>query len=423
LRDILGRSIVEKILSEHSGKDIRAGEFSVADIDLILAQDGTAPLAIDVFNQLGKHKIASPEHSAFFIDHASPPARRELANDHAKIRKFANEYGAALFDIGEGICHQVMTEKFTSSGNVLIGADSHTVTGGAVGAFAVGMGSTDVAVGLAYGRNWFRVPETFRIGLEGTFGKGVFPKDLILHIIGMLGADGANYKCLEFEGESLRDMSVSDRMTVANMSVEAGAKCGIFPSDEQTLNFLKEHGREDKFRKLESDEDAEYEREIKVDLSVLEPVVSFPHRVDDVRSADAGESKSVKIHQVFIGSCTNGRIEDLRIVASIVRGKKKADGLRVIVIPASRLTFEQALDEGILRILSDFGASISNPGCGPCCGVHQGVPGDGENVLSTSNRNFKGRMGNPEAFVYLCSPATAAVSAITGRITDPRDVL
>ena len=419
----MGKTIVEKILSEHSGRDVRAGEFIVADIDLVLSQDGTAPLAIDVFNQLGKHKLFSPEHSAFFIDHASPPACRELANDHAKIRRFANEHCAALFDIGEGVCHQVMTEKFTCPGNVLIGADSHTVTGGAVGAFAVGMGSTDAAAGLAYGRNWFRVPETFRIRLSGAFGNGVFPKDLILHVIGMLGADGANYKCLEFVGESLKGMSVSDRMTVANMTVEAGAKCGIFPSDEQTLTFLKEHGRENKFRKLEGGRDAEYEKEIEVDLSALKPVVSLPHRVDKVSTVDADELENIRIHQVFIGSCTNGRIEDLRVVASIIRGKKKADGLRVIVIPASRLTFEQALDEGILKILSDFGASINNPGCGPCCGVHQGVPGDGENVLSTSNRNFKGRMGNPESFVYLCSPATAAVSAITGRITDPREVL
>ncbi len=419
----MGKTIVEKILSEHSGEDVYAGEFTVADIDLILAQDGTAPLAIDVFNQLGKRELALPGKSAFFIDHASPPARKELANDHAKIRKFAEEQGAPLFDIGEGICHQVMTERFTSPGDILIGADSHTVTGGAVGAFAVGMGSTDVAVGLSYGKNWFRVPGTFKVELKSKFRKGVFAKDLMLHLIGLIGADGANYKCLEFSGESLEYLGISDRMTVSNMSVEAGAKCGIFPSDERTQAFLMQYSRADKFRKLASDPDAKYEKQIDIDLAKLKPMVSFPHRVDMVYPVDAPELKGVEVHQVFIGSCTNGRLGDLKIAASIVKRKKKAKGVRMIVIPASRLVFKQAMDEGILEIFNDFGASINSPGCGPCCGVHQGIPGDGENVLSTSNRNFKGRMGNPKAFVYLCSPATAAISAITGKITDPRRAL
>lgn len=419
----MGKTIVEKILSEHSGKDVCAGEFTVAHIDLILAQDGTSPLAIDVFDELGRDKLASPGKSAFFIDHASPPPRKELANDQAKIRNFANEYGAQLFDMGEGICHQIMAEKFISPGDILIGADSHTTTGGALGAFAVGMGSTDVAVGLGYGKNWFRVPETFRIELKGQFQGGVFPKDLILHLVGLLGSDGANYKCLEFAGEPLEHMGVPDRMTVANMSVEAGAKCGIFPSDEKTCDFLRKHGREGKFRKLESEADAEYEREIEIDLSAMKPMVSLPHRVDRVCAVDDPELSGIDIHQVFIGSCTNGRIEDFRVAASILKGKKKPEGLRVIVIPASRRTFRQMLDEGILEVFDDFGASIESSGCGPCCGVHQGVPGNGENVLSTSNRNFKGRMGNPESFVYLCSPATAAISATTGKIADPRQVL
>lgn len=416
----MGKTIVEKILSEHAGKDTCAGEFSVATLDLILAQDGTAPLSIDVFNEFGVGKLAIPGHSVFFIDHASPPPRRELANDHAKIKRFAAEYGAVIFDIGDGICHQVMTEEFTSPGDILIGADSHTVTGGAVGAFAVGMGSTDVAVGLAYGKNWFRVPETFKIILKGMFGKAVFPKDLVLHLINQLGADGANYKCLEFAGESLKYMSVPDRMTVANMSVEAGAKCGIFPSDEKTRSFLREHGREGKFRRIEADKNANYEKTIEIDLSTLKPMVSLPHMVDRVVPVDAPELKGIEINQIFIGTCTNGRIEDLRIASSIIKGKKKHGNLRLIVIPASRLTFKQAMDEGILEIFNEFGASINAPGCGPCCGVHQGIPADYENVLSTSNRNFKGRMGNPEASIYLSSPATAAASAITGRITDPR---
>ncbi len=416
----MGKTIAEKILSEHSGREVCAGEFTVATVDLVLAQDGTAPLAIDAFNQLGMGKLATPKHSVFFIDHASPPSRRELANDHAKIRRFAAEHDAVIFGMGDGICHQVMTEKFTSPGDILIGADSHTVTGGAVGAFAVGMGSTDVAVGLAYGKNWFRVPETFKVVLKGMFGEGVFSKDLVLHLINQLGADGANYKCLEFAGESLKYMSIPDRMTVANMSVEAGAKCGVFPSDEKTETFLREHGRDDKFRRIEADVDAVYEEIIEIDLSILKPMVSVPHMVDSVLPVDAPELKEIGINQIFIGSCTNGRIEDLRIASSIIKGKKKHENVCLIVIPASRLTFKQAMDEGILEIFNEFGASIGSPGCGPCCGVHQGIPSDGENVLSTSNRNFKGRMGNPEASVYLSSPATAAASAITGKITDPR---
>lgn len=415
------KTIVEKILSEHSSRDVHAGDFTVADVDLILVQDGTGPLAIDVFNQLETGKPANPGHSVFFIDHASPSPRRELANDHAKIREFAREHGAVMFDIGDGVCHQVMTEKFTSPGGILIGADSHTVTGGAVGAFAIGMGSTDIAVGLAYGKNWFRVPESYRIILSKGFRRGVFPKDLVLHLIGTLGADGANYKCLEFSGESLGHMSVPDRMTVANMSVEAGAKCGIFPSDETTKTFLENYGRGDKFKSIKADKGAEYEKIVEIDLSTLKPMVSLPHRVDNVLPVDAPELRKININQVFIGSCTNGRIEDLRTASSIIKGKKKHGNVRLIVTPASRTVFEQAIGEGILEIFNKFGASINTPGCGPCCGVHQGILADGENALATSNRNFKGRMGNPESFVYLSSPATAAASAITGRITDPRE--
>ena len=358
-----------------------------------------------------------------FIDHACPSPRKELSNDHMLIREFARKTGAVLSDIGDGVCHQVINEKFNCPGYILIGADSHTVTGGALGAFATGMGSTDVAIGMAYGKNWFRVPETFYFNLKGSFPKGVYGKDLILRIIGMIGADGATYKAMEFGGEALPHISMSERLTIANMSVEAGAKCGIFPTDEITRGFLKEYGRENKFREIKPDPDAEYEKIFEINLSDLKPMVAMPHTVDNVRPIDHPDLKNIEINQVFLGSCTNGRIEDLRIAASIIKGKKKHPRVRMIVVPASRDVYRKALKEGLLEIFNDFGASINTPGCGPCCGVHQGILGDGEVALATSNRNFKGRMGNPEAFVYLASPATAAASAITGMITDPREII
>ena len=418
----MGQTIVEKIFSEHSGKEVKAGEIVIANIDLALAQDGTGPLTIRQIEKLGVKKLANPERAVFFIDHACPSPRKELSNDHMLIREFARKTGAVLSDIGDGVCHQVINEKFNCPGYILIGADSHTVTGGALGAFATGMGSTDVAIGMAYGKNWFRVPETFYFNLKGSFPKGVYGKDLILHIIGMIGADGATYKAMEFGGEALPHISMSERLTIANMSVEAGAKCGIFPTDEITRGFLKEYGRENKFREIKPDPDAEYEKIFEINLSDLKPMVAMPHTVDNVRPIDHPDLKNIEINQVFLGSCTNGRIEDLRIAASIIKGKKKHPRVRMIVVPASRDVYRRALKEGLLEIFNDFGASINTPGCGPCCGVHQGILGDGEVALATSNRNFKGRMGNPEAFVYLASPATAAASAITGMITDPREI-
>jgi len=419
----MGQTIVEKIFSEHSGKEVKAGEIVIANIDLALAQDGTGPLTIRQIEKLGVKKLANPERAVFFIDHACPSPRKELSNDHMLIREFTRKTGAVLSDIGDGVCHQVINEKFNCPGYILIGADSHTVTGGALGAFATGMGSTDVAIGMAYGKNWFRVPETFYFNLKGSFPKGVYGKDLILYIIGMIGADGATYKAMEFGGEALPHISMSERLTIANMSVEAGAKCGIFPTDEITRGFLKEYGRENKFREIKPDPDAEYEKIFEINLSDLKPMVAMPHTVDNVRPIDHPDLKNIEINQVFLGSCTNGRIEDLRIAASIIKGKKKHPRVRMIVVPASRDVYRKALKEGLLEIFNDFGASINTPGCGPCCGVHQGILGDGEVALATSNRNFKGRMGNPEAFVYLASPATAAASAITGMITDPREII
>ncbi len=416
----MGMTLVEKIISLNAGKDVKAGEIVITFVSACLTQDGTGPLAVDQIEKLGIDKIKNPDRTYMFIDHASPSPRKELSNDHMKLRNFAKKMGAHLFDIGDGVCHQVVAEKFLNPGEILIGADSHTCTGGGIGAFSTGMGSTDVAIGIAYGKTWLRVPETIRIELSGKFKNGVFAKDLILHIIGLIGADGATYKALEFGGAGVKNLPMCDRLTLANMAVEAGAKCGLFPSDEITEKYLIERGRGEKFRKIDADEDAEYERVIKIDLSEIEPMVSFPHTVDNVRKISDKDCENVTIDQVFIGTCTNGRIEDLRIAANILKDRKIAEGTRLIVTPASREVYGKAIEEGLLTIFNNAGASINNPGCGACVGVHQGILGDGENCLSTQNRNFKGRMGNVNGNIYLCSPATAAASAIEGKISDPR---
>ncbi|MGB2980359.1 MAG: aconitase/3-isopropylmalate dehydratase large subunit family protein, partial [Candidatus Zixiibacteriota bacterium] len=316
-------------------------------------------------------------------------------------------------------CHQIIAESYLNPGDILIGADSHTCTGGALGAFATGMGSTDVAVGIALGKTWLRVPETFKVEVKGEFQKGVYPKDMILSLIGRIGADGATYKALEFCGDAIERMSMSGRFTLSNMAVEAGAKAGLIASDETTREFLKAQGREDKFKKLEPDKDAQYERVIQIDASELTPVVAFPHTVDNVKPI--GEARGTKIDQVFIGTCTNGRSEDLEVAARMIAGKKKHPRVRMIVVPASKAVFLNALDAGYIKTLVEFGAAIMAPGCGPCVGVHEGILGDGEVCLATMNRNFKGRMGNPEGFIYLASPATAAATAIAGEIADPRE--
>ena len=312
-------------------------------------------------------------------------------------------------------------EKYVLPWNVVVGADSHTCMSGALGAFATGMGSTDVAIAMVSGKTWLRVPETYRILLSGDFAEGVGPKDLILYLIGKIGADGATYKALEFGGAAVSGMDVASRLTIANMAVEAGAKAGLFPSDVKTKEFLASVGRSDGWRELEADNDADYEQELEVNLSEIEPMLATPHKVDN--SQKVAQAKGVHLDQVFIGSCTNGRIEDLRIAANILRGRQVSEGTRLIVTPASRDVYIQASKEGILADLVEAGAAVTVPGCGVCVGVHGGVLGDDEVCLATSNRNFQGRMGNPKAQVYLGSPATAAVSAITGEITDPRETI
>jgi len=352
---------------------------------------------------------------------AVPSPTKELSNDHIFLRRFAQEQGAILSDIGQGVCHQIVAESWASPGDIIVGSDSHTVTAGALGSFATGMGSTDIAVAMALGKTWFRVPETIKVIVNGRLPRGAYAKDLILHLIGQIGADGASYKALEFSGEIIATLPMSGRLTMANMVVEAGAKVGLFPSDSVTQGYLKDQGRGERYIALSPDPDANYESTIEIDAAQLEPTVAKPHTVDN--TALARELKGVPIDQVFIGTCTNGRLDDIRTAASLLQGKKRHPHTRLIVVPASQKVMLAAIAEGYITTLIESGATIAPPGCAACLGAHQGVLGDGENCLSTANRNFKGRMGNPEAFVYLASPATAAATAIRGEITDPREFL
>ena len=411
----MGLTLVEKIISEHAGKEVKAGELVIAKVDVSAVQDGTGPLTVAEFKKIGKPALNNPERTILFIDHASPSPRKELSNTHMVLREFSKEYGAILSDVGAGVCHQRLIETFVNPGEILVGADSHTCTSGALGAFATGMGSTDIAVAMALGKTWLKVPATFKIIVNGTFKKGICSKDLMLHLIGMIGADGATYKALEFCGETIENMSMSERFTLANMAVEAGAKCGLFVADDKTKEFLKERGREDKYRKITPDSDADYERIIVIDAAKIQHTVSCPHTVDNTKTVD--ELKDVKVNQVFVGTCTNGRIEDLRVVAEILKGKTVNPDVRMLISPASKDVFKQALKEGLINIFVEANVAILAPGCGPCVGVHAGILGDGEVCLATQNRNFQGRMGNTKGYIYLASPHVAAYTALNGYIS------
>jgi len=416
----VGKTLAEKILTQKSAGDACAGDIIISRVDLVFVQDTTGPLTVRQF-QAGKFKrLANPEKTALFFDHAAPSPNRQLSNDHQLLRQFAQDTGCLKYDVGSGVCHQVVAEALAKPGDVVIGADSHTVTAGALGSFATGMGSSDVAIVFALGKTWLRVPESIKINIRGKLRPGVSAKDLVLQLIGAIGADGATYKALEFGDSGLANLTMSDRFTVANMAVEAGAKVGLFPSDSITEAYLKAQGRGKDFQPLSADKDASYEKEINIDLGRLEPMVAKPHQVDNV--ATAKELKGTRIQQVFIGTCTNGRLEDLAVAANIVKGKKRHPDTRLVVAPASPKVLLGAIAAGYIKALVEAGAVILPPGCGACLGLHQGVLADGESCLSTANRNFKGRMGNPEAFIYLGSPATAAASAIAGEITDPREV-
>jgi 3-isopropylmalate/(R)-2-methylmalate dehydratase large subunit len=417
----MGKTLAEKILSEKSGSDASAGDIVIAGVDLSFVQDTTGPLTIRQFQSSGIAALANPDRTIVFIDHAAPSPSSALSNDHILLRDFSRQSGCIISEAGEGVCHQIVAEAYARPGDVIVGSDSHTVTAGGLGAFATGMGSSDVAVAFGLGKTWFRVPETFRIEVTGEFQKGVSAKDLILHLIGKIGADGATYKALEFGGSGIKKISMSGRFTIANMAVEAGAKVGLFASDEATHAYFKAEGRESDYQSLSADKDATYEKTIRINMSPLEPTVSRPHTVDN--TALARELKRTKIQQVVIGTCTNGRLEDLAVAAGIIKGRRPAPGVRLIIAPASRRVLLDAISTGYIRDFVEAGAMILPPGCGPCLGLHQGALGDGEACLSTANRNFKGRMGNPKSFIYLGSPATAAASALTGEITDPREVM
>ncbi|MEM1606949.1 MAG: homoaconitase large subunit [Candidatus Bathyarchaeia archaeon] len=417
----MGKTISEKIFSLASKRDVCAGDIVIANVNAAMAHDGTALLTIEAFKEMGGKNLWDPSKVALIIDHVAPSSNENFSRVHKVMREFAREYGAALYDAGSGVCHQIMVESgLVYPGSLIVGADSHTCTYGALGAFATGIGSTEMAAVFMSGKLWFRVPETLKIEVNGSLPQMVLPKDVVLSIIGIVGADGATYKAVEYHGTTIREMSIDGRLTLCNMAVEMGAKTGIVEPDNKTLDFLRGLGIED-YAVLKSDEDAEYAGKISLNVSDLEPMIACPHAVDNVKPVKEVEGKEVD--QVFLGSCTNGRIEDLRVAAEILKGRKINENVRMIITPASRSIYLQALKEGLIEIFVKAGCIVCNPGCGPCAGAHQGILAKGEVCLSTSNRNFKGRMGSAEAEIYLASPATAAVTALEGKITDPRVLL
>ncbi|HEY9207406.1 MAG TPA: 3-isopropylmalate dehydratase large subunit [Candidatus Methanoperedens sp.] len=412
-------TISEKILGRAAGKQVAADDFVTSDIDYAMVHDGTGVLAVKAFKEMGVKKVWNPERIIIPFDHYTPAHTDSGAKLHRGIRQWVKEQGITnFFDIGEGICHQVLPENgFAMPGKLIIGADSHSCTYGAFGAFATGVGATDMAEIFASGKLWLRVPQTIRITVEGKLKRGVSAKDLTLNIIKNIGADGANYKAIEYYGTAIRDLSIAQRMTLCNMSIEMGAKTGIIPADEKTFAYLKGKAKE-KYEPVYADDDARYCRELHLDVSDLAPQIAKPHEVDNV--FDVNEVVGTQLDQVFIGSCTNGRYEDLKVVADILRRNQVK--VRTIVLPASRSVLIKAVESGIIPALLKAGAVIAPPGCGPCLGAHQGVICEGETCLSTSNRNFRGRMG-AGGLIYISSPETAAASALRGEITDPRDVV
>ncbi len=396
-------TIAEKILKSHCDVgEVKRNNIIIVDVDFVMASDTTGPIAIKAFKDMKGNKVFNPKKVAFIIDHASPCPNRDIANLHKMVRDFAREQGVYFYDAGEGICHQLMYEHgHIKVGSLIAGADSHTCTYGALGSFATGVGATDLAAIMLTGKTWLKVPETIRVNLKGNLKEKVYAKDLVLYIVGILGADGATYKVLEFATEPDTKLTIDEKLTISNMAIEMGAKAGIFETD-----------------KLKADINAEYDKVIEVDLPSISPMVSVPHKVDNVYPIS--DYEGVRIDQVFIGSCTNGRLSDLQIAAEIFKGHIISDRVRVIIAPASRKVLRDASESGILTTLLEAGAMLITPGCGPCVGTLGGIPADGEKVLSTSNRNFLGRMGNKASEIFLCSPAVAAASALTGRITDPR---
>lgn len=416
----MGMTITQKILAAHAGLDkVVPGQLIEANLDLVLGNDITTPVAVNEFRKTGFNKVFDTKKVAIVPDHFTPNKDIKAAEQCKLIREFSYEMDIEnYFEIGEmGIEHCLIPEKgLAVPGDLIIGADSHTCTYGALGAFATGIGSTDMAAGMATGKAWFKVPPAIKFNLKGKLQGWVSGKDVILHIIGMIGVDGALYKSMEFVGEGLSSLSMDDRFTMANMAIEAGAKNGIFLVDDKTIEYVKEHSNRE-YKVYSPDADAVYEKEYEIDLSKIRPTVAFPHLPDNTRTID--ESGDVNIDQVVIGSCTNGRISDIRVAAKILKGRKVKKGIRCLVFPGTQKIYLQSLEEGLVKDIVEAGAVFSTPTCGPCLGGHMGILAKGERAVSTTNRNFVGRMGHTESEVYLTSPAVAAASAITGKITDP----
>lgn len=410
----MGMTIAEKIIARAAGVPVaHAGEIHVVTLDRMLSNDGTTHLTIDMYHQLKHPRIADVSKLVWVVDHNVPCDSVKTANSQKKMRDFAREHGIAFYE-GDGICHQIMVEKYVCPGELIFGADSHTCSYGCLGAFGTGVGCTDYLYAMVTGQSWVMVPETLRFNLTGELRPGVTARDVILTIIGRIGANGANYKAMEFAGPGLATLSISDRFVLCNLAVEAGAKTGLMPVDDITMEYLREQGREPKAC-YESDPDADFAEVYDINLSEIEPVVAKPHFVDNL--APVQEVAGTKIDEAFLGSCSNGRIEDLRLGAEVIRGKHVADGVRFLVVPASRTVYEQAVEEGLLDIYMAAGAMVMNPNCSVCWGSCQGVIGPGEVLISTGTRNFKGRSGDKDSFVYLANAATVAASAIAGEIT------
>ena len=420
----MGMTMTQKILAAHAGLDsVTAGQLILANVDLVLGNDVTTPVAIAEYKKLGLDKVFDKSKVAMVMDHFTPNKDIKAATQCKMCREFAGDMSIEnYFDVGDmGVEHAILPEKgLVVSGDVVIGADSHTCTYGALGAFSTGVGSTDMACGMATGKAWFKVPSAIKFELKGKLQKNVYGKDVILHIIGMIGVDGALYKSMEFCGEGVHTLSVSDRLCMANMAIEAGGKNGIFEVDDKTIEFIKNAGGKEPTI-YKADDDAVYDETYVIDLSEIRPTVAFPHLPENTHTFD--EIGNIKIDQVVIGSCTNGRLEDLIIAADILKGKKVKKGVRTIVIPATNKIYLEAMEMGLLKTFIESGAIVSTPTCGPCLGGHMGILAEGERAVATTNRNFVGRMGHPKSEGYLASPAVAAASAITGKISAPEEVL
>lgn len=407
------QTLSEKLISAHANRAVYAGDLAVVRVDGVMATDATAPFAIQAFREMGGKQVWDASRVSLVLDHASPAPNERVANLHKMIREFAVEQGTHFYDLGAGICHQLMVENaHVKPNDLFLGADSHTPTYGALNAFAVGMGSTDIAAAMLTGKTWLKVPKTLKFVLKGRLNRGISAKDLVLFLVGQIGVSGALYMTVEFTGEAIHPMTLASRMVLANMVAEMGAKAGLVDTTGLQLPY--------EWESMQPDEGATYERVLEFDVSQLTPMIALPHIPDNV--VPIAQVKGVKVHQAFIGSCTNARLEDLQAAAAVLKGKKISSKVRLLISPSSNLVYKHALKDGTVETLADAGAIFMSSGCGPCVGTHMGVPGDGEVVISSTNRNFQGRMGNPNASIYLSSPAVVAASALTGEITDPADL-